>query len=84
MAYRDFTLPSVRKAFDLTFQEDRKNDTQVDTVYGAVTTGTNWKFLTLTGKTVTIDAGKYYIKEVSKILAILMLPFSETRQLIAV
>ncbi|MEM9907392.1 MAG: hypothetical protein AAF921_20455 [Cyanobacteria bacterium P01_D01_bin.44] len=84
MAYRDFTLPSVRKAFELTFQEDRKNDTEVDTVYGAVTTGTNWKFLTLTGKTVAIDTGDYYVKEVSKILGILMLPFSEKLQPMAV
>ncbi|MEM9162228.1 MAG: hypothetical protein AAGC54_04070 [Cyanobacteria bacterium P01_F01_bin.4] len=63
---------------------NQQNDTDIDMIYGAVTTGTNWKFLTLTEKNVAIDAGEYYIKEVSKILGILMLPFSETRQPMAV
>lgn len=47
----------------------------VDIIYGAVTTGTNWKFLTLTGKTVAIDRVEYFINQIDKILGILMEPF---------
>ena len=50
---------------------------RVKVIYGAVTTGTNWKFLTLEEKIVRIDAGEYYIKEVDKILGIILEPFQE-------
>jgi hypothetical protein len=43
-----------------------------------VTTGTNWKFLILEGTTVYIDTIEYYIKEVDKILEILLQPFQPT------
>ncbi len=43
-----------------------------DRVYGAVTTGSNWKFLQLEGSTVAIDMPEYYISEVDKILGILL------------
>jgi hypothetical protein len=46
----------------------------IDVIYGAVTTGTTWRFLTLKGQSVSIDAIEYYIKEVDKILGILMQP----------
>ncbi|NET09906.1 MAG: hypothetical protein F6K09_02960 [Merismopedia sp. SIO2A8] len=46
----------------------------VDPIYGVVTTGTNWKFLTLSGKTVTIDQAEYYINQIATILGILMQP----------
>ncbi|MBD2499649.1 hypothetical protein [Anabaena azotica] len=48
---------------------------EVERVYGAVTTGTNWKFLFLEGTIVYIDEIEYYIKEVDKILGILLQPF---------
>ena len=41
-------------------------------MYGVVTTGTVWKFLKLEGQTIFIDVQDYYIKEVDKILGILM------------
>jgi len=40
-------------------------------VYGAVTTGTNWRFLKLEPGTVSIDQREYYIDRVEKILGIL-------------
>jgi hypothetical protein len=43
-------------------------------LYGAVTTGTNWKFITLTSTHVAIDVDEYYINQIDKILAILMQP----------
>ena len=43
-------------------------------LYGAVTTGTNWKFSTLIGTHVAIDVDEYYINQIDKILAILMQP----------
>lgn len=50
----------------------------VETIYGAVTTGTNWKFLTLVNKTVSVDRVEYFINQPDKILGILMKPFSES------
>lgn len=44
-------------------------------IYGAVTTGTNWKFLTLHDKTVSVDRVEYFINQLDKILGILMEPF---------
>ncbi|MDY7004769.1 MAG: hypothetical protein SWX82_12640 [Cyanobacteriota bacterium] len=56
---------------------NQQADNPVKVIYGAVTTGTNWKFLTLEEKIVRIDAGEYYIKEVDKILGIILQPFRE-------
>ena len=47
----------------------------VPLIYGAVTTGTNWKFLTLKDNTVYIDKVEYYVNQIEKILGILMCPF---------
>jgi hypothetical protein len=43
----------------------------IEPIYGAVTTGTDWKFLKLEGNTAFIDTSDYFIKEVDKILGIL-------------
>lgn len=56
---------------------NQRSGNPVKVIYGAVTTGTNWKFLTLEEKIVRIDAGEYYIKEVDKILGIILEPFQE-------
>ena len=56
---------------------NQNQGTEVDRLYGAVTTGTNWKFLILEGTTLFIDPVEYYIKEVDKILGILLQPFSQ-------
>ena len=45
--------------------------TTADVIYGAVTTGTDWKFLQLAGQMVYIDRNDYYIKEIDQILGIL-------------
>ncbi|NJP07978.1 MAG: hypothetical protein HC837_21330 [Chloroflexaceae bacterium] len=42
------------------------------TIYGAVTTGTIWRFLQLTEQTAFIDQPEYYIDQVDTILAILL------------
>ncbi|MES1021736.1 hypothetical protein ABN584_02380 [Gloeocapsa sp. BRSZ] len=55
------------------FNQNQGNE--VERIYGAVTTGTNWKFLILEETTVYIDKIEYYIKEVEKILGILLQPF---------
>jgi hypothetical protein len=46
-------------------------------IYGAVTTGTTWRFLRLVESSVWIDDREYFINEVDKILGVLMLPFGE-------
>ncbi|BAZ01969.1 hypothetical protein NIES37_59760 [Tolypothrix tenuis PCC 7101] len=48
---------------------------EVRTIYGVVTSGTNWRFLILEGLTAYIDAVEYYINDVNKILGILLQPF---------
>lgn len=54
---------------------NQQSNNSVDTIYGAVTSGTNWRFLTLKDDRVAIDAIEYFIKEVDKILGILIQPF---------
>lgn len=56
------------------FNERQGNE--VNSIYGAVTSGTNWKFLKLEGQVVIIDLDEYYLSNVNKILGILTLPLS--------
>jgi len=51
------------------FNEREGNNIQ--TIYGTVTTGTNWKFLKLVGQVVEIDLSEYYINNIGKIVGIL-------------
>ncbi|MBC8135939.1 MAG: hypothetical protein H8F28_08655 [Fibrella sp.] len=44
----------------------------IETVYGAVTDGTRWRFLSLTGKAVSLDLREYGIAELPQILGILI------------
>ncbi len=44
----------------------------IDTIYGVVTTGTDWKFLKLVQQVAYIDSSDYFISEVGKILGILV------------
>lgn len=53
-----------------TFNE--KNENPVDTVYGIVTTGSNWQFLRLADSTAVIDLREYYLVEVEKIIGIIL------------
>lgn len=52
------------------FNEREGNN--IKTIYGAVTTGDIWKFLKLEGNNLLVDLNNYYIKELNKILGILV------------
>lgn len=41
-------------------------------IYGIVTTGSEWKFLTLAENTITIDNNEYFISEIHKLFGILV------------
>ena len=49
-----------------------QEDQPISTVYGAVTSGSVWKFLQLVDNTVYIDLEEYHINNAAKILGILM------------
>ncbi|MCU0541543.1 MAG: hypothetical protein MUE44_05060 [Oscillatoriaceae cyanobacterium Prado104] len=51
------------------FNEHAGNE--VSTIYGAVTTGSIWKFMQLDGSVLSIELTEYYLKDVNKILGIL-------------
>ena len=53
---------------------NQQSQNSVKKIYGAVTTGTNWRFLFLQDKTIYLDATEYYIREVERILGILLQP----------
>ena len=54
---------------------NQRNGEAIECIYGAVTTGTDWKFLKLIDKIIWIDKRDYFINEVSWILGILTMPF---------
>jgi hypothetical protein len=56
---------------------NQRSGEQIETIYGAVTTGTDWKFLRLIDSTISIDKRDYFINEVSQILGILTMPFQQ-------
>ncbi|MGK7876475.1 MAG: hypothetical protein AB4426_25230 [Xenococcaceae cyanobacterium] len=51
------------------FNERKEN--KIKTIYGVVTTGTNWKFMKLEGQVVDIDLNEYFLNNVGKIIGIL-------------
>ena len=53
---------------------NRNQEHPLAEIYGVVSTGTVWKFLVLKDNLVLIDSQEYYINEVNKILAIILLP----------
>jgi ABC-type uncharacterized transport system substrate-binding protein len=53
---------------------NERKEIDIPVIYGAVTSGTNWRFLTLSENNVCIDSVEYYINQVDKILAILLNP----------
>ncbi len=55
----------------------------IDTLYGAVTTGSHWKFLQLADHTAFIDTSDYFIKEIDKILGILVSTLQPETSLVA-
>lgn len=50
---------------------NQRKGKEISTIYGVVTTGTNWKFLALKGQIIEIDLNEYFISELGKILGIL-------------
>src|SRR5262245_13300460 len=56
------------------FNQQRQNS--IATIYGVVTTGNLWKFLRLVGATAYVDAAEYHIKEVERIVGILLSIFN--------
>jgi len=50
---------------------NQRKGLELSAVYGAVTTGNNWKFLRLAGDTANVDLTEYHIKEVGRIVGIL-------------
>jgi hypothetical protein len=50
---------------------NQREQNPITTIYGVVTTGTNWKFLRLTDHQVEIDLKEYYLSEIDQILGIL-------------
>jgi len=52
-----------------------RNGREQQAVYGAVSTGTNWKFILLEKDRVKIDLTEYFIPQLNQILGILAEPF---------
>lgn len=52
------------------FNAQRKRPTS--TVFGAVTSGSDWRFLRLRGTTVEIDTTEYYARDVDRIVGVLV------------
>jgi hypothetical protein len=50
---------------------NQRQGNQISTIYGGVTTGTNWKFMQLTDKIVEVDPNEYFLSNVNKVLGIL-------------
>jgi len=48
-----------------------RENNSISTIYGTVTSGTNWRFLKLEEKRVYIDLTEYYLGDLSKVLGIL-------------
>ena len=53
---------------------NQRQGLNIPVIYGVVTSGTAWRFLTLNGNLVCIDLVEYYIKEVDQILGIILNP----------
>jgi hypothetical protein len=50
---------------------NQREDNNIKTIYGVVTSGTNWRFVKIEKETVYIDTIEYYIKDIGKLLGIL-------------
>ena len=51
---------------------NQREENEISTIYGVVTTGDHWKFLKLEEQTVYIDIKEYYLGDVNKIVGILL------------
>ena len=50
---------------------NNRQNNRIKTIYGAVTTGTNWKFMKLEGQVIEIDLDEYFLNNVGKLIGIL-------------
>jgi hypothetical protein len=60
---------------------NRQRHSEIEPLFGAVTTGNNWKFLRITGTVVHVDTAEYYIKDVDRIVGILLSMLRGAQQL---
>jgi hypothetical protein len=51
---------------------NQQEGNEISVIYGAVTTGTVWQFLELENKVVSIDLTEYFIRDIQKIIGILI------------
>jgi hypothetical protein len=51
---------------------NQQEGNEISIIYGAVTTGTVWQFLKLENKVVSIDLTEYFIRDIQKIIGILI------------
>lgn len=49
---------------------NKKNNKEVDIIYGCVTTGDEWKFLKLENEFLTVDQNLYFFTQLETILGI--------------
>jgi len=50
---------------------NEREGNEIYTIFGTVTSGTNWRFLKLQGDFINIDLDEYYLSDIKKILGIL-------------
>ncbi|GGA30502.1 hypothetical protein [Okeania sp. KiyG1] len=50
---------------------NQKEGNNITTIYGAITSGTNWRFLKLEGENIIIDLTEYYLNQINLIMGIL-------------
>ncbi|WP_353735664.1 MULTISPECIES: hypothetical protein [unclassified Okeania] len=50
---------------------NQKEGNNISTIYGAITSGTNWRFLQLQEQNIIIDLTEYYLNQVNLIMGIL-------------
>ena len=59
-----------------------KEDRQIPVLYGCVTTGEDWQFLTLHDQIVTIDTRRYYLNQPDELLGVLEWIVAQFRELV--
>lgn len=50
---------------------NRNNNSEIETIFGCVTTGETWQFLKLENNVINIDGSRYFINNVNQILGVL-------------
>jgi hypothetical protein len=61
----------IAEMYAATIFNEREGN-QIKGIYGAITTGDEWKFIKLQENTAYIDLPKYYVNDIQKIVAILV------------